>query len=148
MKCNMQPHLTFLSVCLYRILIAYLACPLPRACRVFGHFNVAAVYAATSNNSVCLYRILITYLSAYYSGITGTPGIIHGNLLEPELISSGIIAPFASRRPDGAAAFGVPTRISPEIRCDNRSELLRMAVAALVRGGARGEKEGGGVEGL
>lgn len=79
-----------------------------------------------------LSSILLTYLAGYYAGVTATPSIIRGHLLEPELMASNLAAPFAARRADGGAVFGVPTKLDPDIVCDNRSELLRMAAAAII----------------
>lgn len=76
--------------------------------------------------------MLVTYLQAYYCGISGTPSIINGNLLEAELTASGMVRPFVGPGENGAAALGVPYNITPDVVCDNISELGRMAVAALI----------------
>lgn len=46
--------------------------------------------------------------------------------------AAGTVAPFVHAGPNGAARFGVPTIMTPALLCDNASELLRMASAALV----------------
>jgi hypothetical protein len=38
--------------------------------------------------------VLLTWLCAYHQGISGSPSIIHGDLLEAELTASGMLAPF------------------------------------------------------
>ncbi|KAF8070894.1 hypothetical protein HT031_000975 [Scenedesmus sp. PABB004] len=78
--------------------------------------------------------ILLAWLAAYFQGVSGTQAIIHGDLLEPALTASGMVAPFVQSAAPGAggAAFGVPSKVGPDVMCTSASELLRMATAALI----------------
>lgn len=52
-------------------------------------------------------RILLTYLAAYFKGVTATPHIIHGDMMERLLLATGMVVPFAGPSPSGGAAqFG------------------------------------------
>ncbi|KAI8465990.1 MAG: hypothetical protein J3K34DRAFT_74041 [Monoraphidium minutum] len=78
-------------------------------------------------------RILLAYLAAYFNGVAATPHIIHGDMMERSLVASGMVMPFAGpSHTGGAARFGVPTNVTPDVLCDSVSELARMAVAALL----------------
>jgi hypothetical protein len=79
-------------------------------------------------------RILATWLAAYYAGVSATPEVLRGDLLEPLIARSGCAEPFcgpAEGGDDGSSLrFGLPSK--PEARCDTRSELLRAAAAAII----------------
>ncbi len=66
------------------------------------------------------------------AGISGTPAIVSQDLLEDQLVASSIVGPFVHAGANGNAQFGVPTNVTPDLLCDNISELLRMAAAALL----------------
>jgi len=52
-------------------------------------------------------RFLLTYLAAYFRGVTATPHIIHGDMLERALVASGMVMPFAGpSETGGTARFG------------------------------------------
>jgi hypothetical protein len=82
-------------------------------------------------------RLLATWLSAYYAGVSATPDVLRGDLLEPLIARSGCAEPFCGPSAGGGDGddgsklrFGMPSK--PEARCDTRSELLRAAAAAIV----------------
>ncbi|GBF93521.1 hypothetical protein Rsub_06654 [Raphidocelis subcapitata] len=78
-------------------------------------------------------RLLLTYLAAYFKGICATPNIINGDMMEHAIAASGLALPFAGPSgAGGAAQFGVPTNVTPDVLCDSASELARMAAAALL----------------
>jgi hypothetical protein len=88
-----------------------------------------------------LHSILLSWLAGIYHGVSGSQAILHGELLQPEFTASGMVAPFVqpvppkqaadgSLEPSTGARFGVPG--STDVLCDNASELLRMAAAAII----------------
>lgn len=91
--------------------------------------------------TAALYSILLSWLAGIYHGVSGSQAILHGELLQPEFTASGMVAPFVqpvppktaadgSLEPSTGARFGVPG--STDVLCDNASELLRMAAAAVI----------------
>jgi hypothetical protein len=77
--------------------------------------------------------LLLTYLAAYFNGVAASPAVLNGDLLERALVASGVVLPFAGpSQSGGAAAFGVPSNVTPDVLCDSVSELARMAAAALL----------------
>jgi hypothetical protein len=90
---------------------------------------------------MCPCSILLCWLAGIYHGITGSQAIIHGELLQPEFTASGMVAPFVQPLPPTQSAagvlepatgarFGVPSNV--DALCNNASELLRMAAAAVI----------------
>jgi trimeric autotransporter adhesin len=82
-------------------------------------------------------RLLATWLAAYYSGVSATPEVLRGDLLEPLVARSGCAEPFCGPAAGGGAdddgsrlRFGLPSK--SDARCDTRTELLRAAAAAII----------------
>jgi hypothetical protein len=76
--------------------------------------------------------ILLSWLAGIFHGVSGSQAVIHGELLQPEVTASGMVAPFVqavraagdgTAGPSTSARFGVPS--NTDVLCDNVSELLR-----------------------
>lgn len=77
----------------------------------------------------CLQAVL-HFLKAYIDGTSGFPLIAGSDMLELEIVASGIAAPFLEMTSSGKAEFGIPS--NEEVLCDNAAELSRIAAAAVV----------------